>query len=227
MQLSRLALPLALIATLGFTSTSARAETGIGLRAGTMGLGVDFDISLLEKLNFRLGYNGLNVNKDVSDTDVNYDGEIKISSFSGLLDWHVAGGGFRLTGGLVGSGPKINVVGAPSGGTYDLGNNTYTASQIGSLRGEIKLGNSAAPYLGVGWGNAVSTKHRVSFLFDLGLIYGGEPDVALTAICGAGVPAPTCAQLQVDVQREIQELKDDVSTIRWYPVISFGIGVRF
>lgn len=213
--------------SLALSMPAAHAETGMGIRAGTMGFGLDFDVGLTEKLNLRLGYNHFSYDDTIEDTDVNYDSEIKISSFSALLDWHVAGG-FRLSAGAVGSGPKIEVVGTPAGNnTYEIGNGTYTASQVGSLRGEVKIGSSVAPYIGLGWGNVVSEKHRVTFLFDIGAIYGGEPDVGLTATCGTGISPTICNQLQADVQREIQELKDDVSTVEWYPVIQLGIGIRF
>jgi hypothetical protein len=224
----RFVLPILLSIGAAFASLPAHAEMGIGLRAGTFGFGVDFDLSLVEKLNLRIGYNGLSYGKDISDTDVNYEGDLKIGSVSGLLDWHVMDGSFRLSAGVVGSGPKIEVVGTPSGtNTYQIGNGTYTAAQVGSLRGEIEFGNSAAPYIGVGWGNVLSANRRFSLLVDVGVIYGGEPDVTLTAQCGTALPAITCSQLQADVQREIQELKDETNDVKWYPVISLGLGIRF
>jgi hypothetical protein len=215
------------VSALTLSTPATPAEMGMGVRGGTMGFGLDFDVGLTEKLNLRLGYNFFDYDDTLEDTDVSYDSTIKISSFSALLDWHVAGG-FRLSAGAVGSGPKLEVVGTPSGNnTYEIGNGTYTAAQVGSLQGEVKIGNSVAPYIGLGWGNVISEKHRVTFLFDLGAVYGGEPDVSLTARCGTGISPTICNQLQTDVQRETQELKDDVSTVEWYPVIQLGIGIRF
>jgi hypothetical protein len=214
-----------LATTLG--SGSANADVGIGLRGGTMGFGIDFDIGMTEKLNARLAYNFFEYDDTVEDTDVTYDSTLKIGSFSALLDWHVAGGGFRLSAGAVTSGPKFEVVGTPTSGTYEIGNNTYTASQVGDLRGEVEIGSSVAPYIGLGYGNVVGKNHRVTFLFDLGAIYGGTPDVNLAARCGASLTATQCARLQSDVQVEIQEIKDEMTTLKWYPVLNLGIGIRF
>ncbi len=211
---------------------SANAEVGMGLRGGTLGYGVDFDIGMTEKLNLRLAYNYFSYDQTIEDTDVRYDGALKISSFSGYLDWHAFGGGFRFSLGAVTSGPKIEMVGTPTfAGTYNIGGTPYTSAQIGSLKGEIKLGNSVAPYIGIGWGNVVSEAHRVTFLFDLGAIYGGTPDVSLTASCNPSLPAATCSaiqtQLQADLARETRELENDSSQIQWYPVVNIGIGIRF
>jgi hypothetical protein len=223
-----LALSSALFLSLTMLACPANAEMGVGLRGGSFGFGLDFDVNLAPKANLRLGYNGFNYSTTVDDTDVRYDSTIKISSFSALLDWHAFGGGFRFSLGAVNSGPKVEVNGTPAPGTsVELNGRTYTSSEVGSLRGEIKIANSVAPYLGIGWGNVVSEKHRVTFLVDIGAIYGGTPDVSLTAVCGSAISASRCAQLQADTQREIQDLKDNASDAEWYPVLSLGIGIRF
>jgi hypothetical protein len=209
---------------------TANADMGMGLRAGTFGYGVDLDVGLTEKLTLRLAYNRLSFDQTIEDTDVTYDGTLNIDSFSGYLDWFPFGGGFKLSVGAVSSGPAIDVDGTPAPGTFvEIGDTTYSATQVGSLRGEIILGKSVAPYIGLGYGNVVSEKHRVTFLFDVGAIYSGTPDVTMYATCGpalAGNPA-ACAQLQRDVQDEIDELKTDAATAEWYPVINIGIGIRF
>ena len=220
---------LAAIAAIGsLAAANASAEVGLGLRAGAlMGVGADIDVGLSDYLTLRAGYNYLNYSRTVDDTGVSYDGTFKVSSFTGALDWHVFGGGFRFSLGAVAAGPKIDIVGTPTSGSYQIGNNTYQASQVGSLRGQIEIGNKVAPYVGIGWGNAAGKNHRVTFLFDIGAIYGGTPDVALAAQCGAGVPTNVCTQLQNDVAVEIQKIKDDATAIQWYPVISVGLGIRF
>jgi len=209
--------------------TTAQADVGIGLRGGTMGFGADLDIGMTEKLSLRLGYNFLNYDYEVEDTDVTYDGEMKIGSFSALLDWYAFGGGFRFSLGAVSSGPKVEVDGTPAPGTtVEIGDTEYTAAQVGSLTGELEFGDSFAPYFGIGYGNVVGKNHRVTFLFDLGVMYTDEPKVTLTARCGPAFnsnPAG-CAQLQRDVQEEIDELKTDAEDFQFYPVISLGIGVR-
>jgi hypothetical protein len=221
-----LALPL--LAGVSMAGASlAHAESGIGLRVGSMGIGVDVDFALAKKLNGRVGYNFFNHDTTLDDTGVHYDTTIKISSLSGLLDWHVADNGFRLTAGVVSSGPKVAAVGTPSSGSYAIGNGTYSAAQVGSVGGELKIGKSVAPYLGIGYGRVAGNKRRVTFLADLGAFHVGDVDVSLTATCGSSLPAAQCTQLQNDVQAEIRELKASANGAGWYPVISLGVGIRF
>jgi hypothetical protein len=208
------------------TAHLANAETGVGLRGGSMGFGADIDFSLTKKLNGRVGFNFFNHDTTLDDTGVHYNTTIKISSLSGLLDWHVADNGFRLTAGAVSSGPKVTAVGTPTSGSYAIGNGTYSASQIGSINGEFKIGKSLAPYVGIGFGRVLGGKHRASFLADVGAFYAGALDVTLTATCGTGLPAAQCTQLNNDVQAEIREIKA-ASNASWYPVISLGVGFRF
>ncbi len=95
----------------------------------------------------------LNFDHTLDDTDVRYDGKLKINNASLLFDWYVTGGNFHLTASATNGGLKLEAVGRPSGGTYELNGTTYTAAQVGSIGGRLKFGNSVAPYLGVGCGN--------------------------------------------------------------------------
>jgi hypothetical protein len=219
------------VALLGAISGAAHAEVGMGLRVGTHGYGADLDIGIVEKLNLRIGYNLLNYSHTIDDTDVVYDGELDMKNASLLLDWHPFASGFRLSFGAVGPGLTVDVVGKPTGGTYQIGDSTYTAAQIGTLNGQLKSANSVAPYVGIGWGNAVDKNHRVTFLFDLGVAYIGKSDVSLSATCGPTLNAAQCnalqVQLQPDIAAEQQDMEESVAAVQWWPVIQIGLGIRF
>lgn len=208
----------------GLIST-AQAEVGMGLRVGPFtGVGADVDIGLTEKLNLRLGYNWLGYDHELEDTDVTYDAKLEVNSFSAILDWHAFGGGFRFSLGAFSSGPTLTVIGVPTGGRYEIGDGDYAASEIGSLRGKIEVGDSISPYFGIGYGNVAKGKGSVTFLFDLGVIYTDEPKVTLNAVCGTTV---RCAEIQANVAKEIAEIKNDAKDFEFYPVINLGIGIRF
>ena len=205
----------------------ADTQTGFAIRAGTLGLGADFEVSFNQYLNARVGFAGYSTDRTVNQTDVTYDGKLKLSNPSALLDWRVFGGGFRVSVGAVVSGTKVDAVGRPDvNGNFQIGNNTYTSSQIGSLNGTFKFGNSVAPYIGFGWGNVVGNEGHFSVLFDVGAIYAGTPNVTLTANCTAGVQE-VCAQLQTDVDTEKQKLEQNLTLLKWYPVVGLGFGYRF
>jgi hypothetical protein len=216
------------LAAMGFASTAA-ADTAVAIRAGTLGAGVDVDFGLTQRLNLRLGYSAYTYDDEIEDSDVLYDGELKLSNAQALLDWHAFGGGFRLSFGAIGLGTKVDVTGQPLGGEYDIGDDTFTAAQVGSLRGEVEYSNSVAPYIGLGWGNTVDKEDRITFLLDVGAIYGGSPEVKLTAQCGTAAPpgSATCNRLQTAVSDEEAELEDEGAVAEWWPVLNLGIAVRF
>jgi hypothetical protein len=219
-------LGLALLGALG--SQPVLADVALAVRAGTFGYGPDFDIGLTKNLTLRLGYNTFSYNRTVEDTDVTYDGKLKIGAASALVDWHVFNGGFRLSLGAVQKGPKIDVTGVPNANAkYELNGHTYNASDIGSLKGTIKLGDSVAPYVGIGWGNTVDEADRVTFLFDIGAIHTGSAKTDLTVTCNPALPTATCDQVRSDVNAEKADLDDKAKDYEWYPVIAVGFAVRF
>lgn len=210
-------------------TATADPHVGVALRAGTPGVGLDLNLGLSPSFGIRVGFSGLNINHDIDTSDVNYDGRLKLRTVTGLLDWYVLRGGFHLTAGVAGNDTKLDVVGRPTQSSFTIDGTTYTSSQLGSLTGQLKFGNSVSPYIGFGWGNPAGEGSRVHFLFDVGAIYGGTPSVSLTARCGPAAPAgsPLCNQAQADVAAEEARLRHKADILQWYPVVSIGVGVRF
>lgn len=212
------------IALLCAVSTPALAETGIGLQVGTTGYGADVGYQINERFGARLGYSAFNYSHSVNDTDVDYDGKLKLSSFRALADMEL-GYGFRLTGGLAFNNNRIDINARPSGGTYTLNGTTYQASDVGSLKGRVKLGNGAAPYLGLGYG--MIGKKGLGFYADLGAMYMGKPKTSLDVTCGSALSAAQCSQLRNDAEAERQKVDDKAGDYKWYPVLSAGISYAF
>ena len=215
--------------TVPATASAGDSELGLALRAGTPGIGLDLDLGLSPSFGMRVGFSGLNVNHNIDTSDVNYNGRLQLRTITGLLDWYVLRGGFHLTAGVAGNDTKLNVVGQPKQDSFTIDGTTYTSSQLGSLTGQLKFGNSVAPYVGFGWGNPAGQGSRVHFLLDVGAIYGGTPSVTLTARCGPAAPAGSalCNQAQADVASEEAKLRHKADILQWYPVVSLGIGVSF
>jgi hypothetical protein len=211
-----------------FHPANADTNVALGARVGTVGAGLEFDVGN-ESFAGRFGYSFLNYDYTLDDTDISYDTKLKINNASLLVDWYVASGSFHLSLGGMGGGVKLGTTGRPTRGTYELNGTLYSGTQVGSITGEIKFGNSLAPYVGVGWGNPVGEAGRVRVLFDVGALYGGTPSVTLNVTCGAAAPqgSAQCGRLQQDALAERRDLEDNVGIARWYPVINFGVSYRF
>ncbi|WP_374400688.1 hypothetical protein [Niveibacterium sp.] len=220
MKALRIALAIAAI-----TAASQAQAVGVGVRAGTTGIGGDIGFSVAPTLLARVGYSYLNYSNNVEVTDVKYDGKLKLSNGSFLLDWSPLGP-FRITGGLILNDNKVDVTGTPTGSSYTINGNTYPAAAVGTLNGTVKVGNKVAPYLGIGYGNVATA--GVNFYFDLGVVFQGTPKAELSANCGSAiVGTPACSQLQSDVAAEQAKLADDLKRFQYYPVANIGLTIGF
>ncbi len=181
---------------------------GVGIRAGTTGIGADVAWSVAPTLSARIGYSALDWNKDVSTDRVTYDGKLKLSNLNTFLDFSPLGP-FRITGGFIFNNNR-----------YDLHGNLLG----GSLSGDVKPGRSAAPYLGIGYGNVSGL--GVNFYADLGIMFQGSPRARLNANC-AGLSASACSALQGEVAAEQTRLEDKLKDFKYYPVANIGLTIGF
>jgi hypothetical protein len=189
-------------------AASSAQAAGVGVRAGTTGIGGDVAFGLAPTLSARLGYSALSLNKDTSTDTVQYNGKLKLSNFNTFLDFSPLGP-FRVTGGLIFNSNKYDVHGDSGGGR---------------IVGTVKPGRSAAPYLGVGYGNVAGM--GVNFYADLGVMFQGSPKASLSAECGS-LGAAACASLQSQAAAEQGRIEDKLKNFKYYPVLNVGLTVGF
>jgi hypothetical protein len=202
-----------LVLALGTAGTAQAA--GIGVKAGSTGLGVDLGWAIAPTLGGRVGLAGMNFNAaDIDTNNVHYEGKAKLANANLLLDWSPLGP-FRLSGGFIANNNKLDLTGRPTSGAAPIPAGS-------SLSGEVKPERSFAPYLGVGYGN-VWTK-GINFYFDLGIMFQGTPQTSLSLNCGTASPAQ-CAAAQGQVEAERQRVQDKVDKYKYFPVGSVGITI--
>jgi hypothetical protein len=208
------------------TTPSARQPLGIGVtaRVGTLGIGLDVGKSLSPQFDARLGFNFGNVGFNRTDSGIDYDSQLNLSSVQLFGDYYLFGGNsFRITGGLVAQNNRFSVTSRPSGGgTYTIDNQTFSASQVGNLTGEFKYANSIAPYLGIGLGH--STNEGFGFNADLGIMFTGAPKVTLNASNPAFNNNPTTRGA---IDNQIRQTENDLRGFNIYPVLSIGVSYGF
>jgi hypothetical protein len=205
--------------------SGAQAATAVTADVGTTGLGLHLTVPVKDNLNARFGVNGLNYSYTGSTSNVDYDFKLKERTFDALLDFYPAANDFRISGGLVYNGNKVDATGKPNGaGNYTINGNTYTASSAGTLNGHADF-RSLAPYLGIGYGNPVK-KAGWNLSADLGVLFQGSPSTSLTN-SGCTADAATCGALATDVAAENARLADKASNLRYFPVVRVGISRSF
>ena len=215
-------LAVVITALLGAAEASA---AGVGIRAGTTGIGGDVAFDLVPTLSARFGYSWLNFNTSIDSTDVNYDAKTEALQRQSV--------------------PRLGAAGSiiPCDGRRDLQRqqgrrhragerrhvhawrDDYPAAAVGSLAGTVKSGSSAAPYLGIGYGRVAGA--GVNFYADLGVMFQGTPKATLTATCGPATPAALCSQIQASTALEAIDLQDSIKNFKYYPVANIGVTIGF
>jgi len=207
----------------GTTNCANAADIAGGLKVSTLGAGAEVTLGLTSSLNFRTGANTFTYGATTikSGNPVEYD--LNLRSFSALIDWFPLrdDSGFRITSGVIINNNKFTGNTQPAD-SYDIGGVMYPADQVGVMSGNAKF-NNIEPYFGIGWGNPFTTESRFSFSFDIGLAYQGRPDVSL-AVSG---PIASDPVFQANLQRESNDIKDEIDAFKFYPVVSAGVAYRF
>jgi len=151
-----------------------------------------------------------------------YNLHLNLASGQGLIDWYPTLSSFRITAGVIIGDNYIDAA-AKSASTYNLNGTTYTAAQVGTLTGRFDA-NTAAPYLGIGFGNPVYGSKRLGVTLDLGVAYQGKPNVALSSTGGTLSGDPT---LQANLAGEAADLRNGLTAYRFYPVVQLGLSYKF
>lgn len=212
----RLALTVPCALALLCVGHSAAAENfALGPKAGTTGLGIEGTFRMSEAFNLRGGVYAFDYSTDIEENGIQYDGDLELSNAGLFVDWHPFTGTFRISVGGVQSG---NAFGGSADGELDVGDNTYFAQ----LQADVEW-DGFAPYLGIGWGNAVASAGW-SFSFDLGVMFTGEPSVALTGTVDDPLLQP---EFDEDLAREEEALRRELEDAKYFPVISLGVAYRF
>jgi len=201
-------------------------DVGLSAEVGTLGAGIHLIVPVQDGLNARIGFNGANYSYTGSTSDVNYDFKLKLQTIDALLDWYPMSGSFHLSAGLFHNGNKISSVAKPNNNsTYTINGDTYTTAEVGAIDGDVEF-RSAAPYLGLGWGNPTGKEKGWGFTSDLGVVFQGSPSASLTS-SGCTATAQTCAQLTNDLNVENNNLDQKTNNFKLYPVVRFGVTYSF
>lgn len=195
-------------------------------KAGTLGLGADVVGQIIPHLNGRVGISGLGIDVEVSSDRIDYDGDATLGGIPLLLDWYPAKNGFRVTGGLIINNNKVelNSQDLDRDRTVRIGDRSFTVSDVGELEGEVEF-NDIAPYIGIGFGNPVKPGRQWGFTVDLGIMFQGKGDVSINATNAS--QAALDLGLNAQLEREEDDIQDEVDNFQVYPILQIGVTYQF
>ncbi|UZR92996.1 hypothetical protein [Chondrinema litorale] len=192
---------------------------GVGIKAGTLGLGLEVAKSFSQKLDVRAGASfftlSQDITMDISGQNMDIHTEVDLLAAELMADWYPFNkSSFKLT---VGSAYNFNstlsgvgVITEP----YEIGEYIVLQPEdVGEVGVDI-IYNSVAPYAGFGFGRAVPKK-KLSVGFQAGVYYFGKPSVEMNA---TELLAPSAENKVV--------LEQNLDGYRWYPQLSLKISYR-
>jgi hypothetical protein len=208
------------------------AARGLGVTAGTLGIGVQTTQTLHRKLDSRFSINTYSTSINNTEQGVDYQADVSLQTFSALLDWHPNAGTFYLSGGLVINNSNAKLKNDDlSSNSVEIGNKSYVSSDL-AIRGDVTF-QPLAPYIGLGWSAAPSKNNGFGFSFELGVMYTGSAKVDLSAtgtateVGGFSFNVGNDPNFQESLAIEEQKLEKDVEDFTYYPVVSLGVSYAF
>lgn len=203
-------------------NASEMGEIAVGIKAGTLGLGVEVNYPVSPRLTMTAGINTFSRSMTDTTDGIDYDVDFNLRTIALLANFHPFAGSFRLTGGIMINSNELKMEAKPNGATtYDIGDATYDISDVGTLKAAVDF-NKTAPYAGFGFGHSAS--NGFGFNLDIGVLMQGAPNVSMKTV---GTNPLILAALGADLEKEEANAEDDIKEFTMYPVISAGINYRF
>ena len=197
-----------------------------GVKAGTLGLGLEASWRPLPWLDLRAGANKYDYKDAVSQAGVNYDATLALETYSLTANFRFPLSPFRMTVGAYANGNEVQLV-SQDVSAYTLGDDPdpYFPDDVGTLRSTTSF-EGIAPYIGAGFDfNLVG---RLGLALDFGVLLQGEPMVTLTSDgTVASDPGPAGDQFRAALEGERLQLEGEVGDLKAYPVISLGFNFNF
>jgi hypothetical protein len=198
---------------------NADQEFSAGLRAGTLGLGVEASWQPFKYLDVRIGGNTFTLNDDGAQAGIDYEQELTLESFYATANIHFDNSPMRLTLGAYSNGNELFMLN-DSMQDQDIGGVVYPGGGIGTLTSTTTF-SSTAPYFGIGYDFRL--KGKLGMSVDFGVLWQGDPIVELTAD-GALAGDPS---FQAALEAERRELEKEMSDFKAWPVLQLGVVYRF
>jgi hypothetical protein len=221
------------IGLLFFVSNAFALDFGIAAKAGINGVGLDLSVGLAKNVNLRLSAaaididdedESITVGDDGAEGDIDAELDFDYGANAVLVDWHAFNSNFRFTAGMMKNNGSADITGVLVDDIIVEGVPLDT-DDLGPISGDLDLGDSYQPYIGIGWGRGAGGDGGFSFSADLGVAML-DPDVDLEATV-SGTSAYTQAQLDAILVDLEKDAEDDLDDLEFWPVFALGVNYAF
>lgn len=200
----------------------AERQISVGVGGGTVGGSVEAEFKISDILQVRGGYNYLSFSGDDTYDRIAYKGDLDFSTVGAFLDLHPFANAWMISGALYHGDKRLKLSATPSG-NVQVGDVTYTPSQVGTLNMRADL-KKTAPFVGLGWDSTFHSKGPIGLKFVVGAMFTGKPSVGLAS---AGGTLSSNSAFQAELRKEEQKIRSDADNLKVYPVAEAGVTFAF
>lgn len=208
----------------------------IGVKADTLGAGIEIATPLSRGFNLRSGANFIAYGYPFDIKGVNYNAELDFRSGQVSLDWFPWHKGFHISPGVLYFKNSISAVATVAPGQpFQLNDQDFINSIDDPVHGTatVIIPHKFAPMLTLGFGNLLPRSGRhISVPFEIGVAYVGQIR-ANVALSGTACTTDGCVDMatdpstQNDLREELSSVNDNLSRFPIYPIVSLGFAYRF
>ncbi len=212
------------------------SHVAFGIKADTLGIGVEMATPLSRSFNLRTGVNLLNETAAFNLSGVNYNLGVHFKSEQASIDWFPFHGGFHISPGILYFNNSVaGVVNVQPGQTFSWGDTPFINSLDDPVTGtaSVTYSKRIAPMVMFGFSNIIPRKHKhFSMPFEFGVAYTGAATIKVN-VTGTACTNQGCFDItkdpdsQASLQQEISNINEDLKRVQVYPVISTGFAFKF
>ena len=198
-------------------SGSAAADFGVGVKAGTLGIGLEgrWDPPV-PWFDLRVGLNQYDYADNGDYAGINYDATLALDNYYLTANLKFPVSPFRFTVGAFSNGNEMQLQSTDTlGGIWG---NAVGLESVTSF-------DSTAPYAGFGFDFELFGKAGLNL--DFGVLWQGDPAVTLLPTNWDSLSGPEQALLQPIIDAERAQLEDEMSDLKAWPVISLAFVYNF
>jgi hypothetical protein len=217
-----------------FSGVVNALDVGVGVKVGTVGAGLEVSVALTDTINLRAALTSFDIDGEdetlsVGDDNAEVDIDAELSADYGanalLVDWYPFDGTFHLTAGMVKNNGEVDITGTLIG-SGSIDGQLINAGDLGEMTGEVSLGDSYQPYLGIGWGRKAGREPGFAVSLEIGVALL-DPEVDLEARVNAGGNFASQAELDATLRDAEKDAEDELDDFEIFPVLSLGINYAF
>lgn len=217
-----------IICTIIITFSAAQAfskDYSIGVKTGTLGIGIELTKPIRDSLDFRIGINHIEAkvsNFKLGSIEYNVDSDA--NSINAILDWHLPRNKkFYLSGGFLFGKDHIKPTPTP-----DF---VYNGIKIGQALNRYKVDlkvdyKDIAPYFSIGYSNRTSKKKGWHYNADLGFAFLGKPKTDFNIIDKTTGETPASIP-QALLDSELKKINDKLRDYKVWPILSVTWSYQF